>query len=199
MDRPQEYRQLMEQIRRAHQAFTTAWAEARADALKDISPKKRHLSWAKVWDANGIAYKAAKPFSDNRDKLLGKLFLEYLIPLYDAFVAGHPDAVSAIIEFLEVDVPAFRCGYAKEEHLKRLKTVPLTDEHRERLKQYGLHLCSMPHHRREIGEAGRLMIKIADRDFVGQLRALSINENERVRKKATKMLGVVLNGRKDLV
>jgi hypothetical protein len=106
--------------------------------------------------------------------------------------------VHAIIDFLEVDVPAFRCGYAKEQHLRKLKTIPLTDEHRARLREYAVGLCRTPHHRREITEAGRLMISVANLSFVNELRALSRTENEWVKRKTAKMLRVVLNGRKDL-
>jgi len=42
------------------------------------------------------------------------------------------------------------------------------------------------------------MIRVADRRFVEQLRSLSGSGNEFVRKRAAKMLGVVLNGRRDL-
>lgn len=198
MSRKPEYRRLMEQIHKAHEAFSKSWAEARTDALKSLSAKGRAASWEQVWEANGIAYKAAQPIEDRRNRLLGELFEKYLGPLHENFLDGDPQAVSAVIDFLEVDVPVFRCGYAKEDYLHRLKTVPLTDEHRERLRHYGLRLCSCPAHRREIGEAGRLMIRVADRDFVEQLRALTASENRRIQEKSRKMLSVVKNGREDL-
>jgi hypothetical protein len=187
----------MEEIHLAHEAFSKHWTEARTAALKSISPKKGAASWEQVWQANGIAYKSAQSLEDRRNRLIGKLFEEYLIPLQEDFLSGGPHAVDAVIDFLEIDVPAFRCGYAKEDYLRKLKTVPLTDEHQERLRQYGLRLCSMPVHRREIGEAGRLMIRVVNRDFVDQLRALTASENDWIRKKSTKMLGVIQNGRKD--
>jgi hypothetical protein len=198
MNRKSEYRQLMEQIRLAHQAFTKAWAEARTAALKATASSEVGRSWNEVWQANGIAYKSAQSFSEKRDRLIGELFQEHLGPLHQEFGSGDPDAVHAIIDFLEVDVPAFRCGYAKEDYLRMLKTIFLTDDHRERIRQYGLRLCMVPNHRREIQEAGRLMILVANRDFVDQLQGLAGNDNEWIRKKANKMLGVVQNGRKDL-
>ena len=197
MTRHREYWGLMESIRHAHQAFAKCWAEAKATALTSIA-SRGDPTYPQHWQANSDAYRAAQPLAEKRNALLGKLFQEHLGPLRQEFAQGNPDAVHAIIDFLEVDVPAFHCGYAKEEWLRMLKTVPLNDEHRERLRQYGLQLCSMPEHRREITQAGRLMILVADRELVDQLRELALNDNDRVAKKATKMLGVVRNGRPDL-
>lgn len=197
MNQQREYRRLMEQIRHVHQAFKEAWVEARTDTLESLSPN-RAASWEQIWRANGIAYKAAQPLADRRNGLLGELFEKYLSPLHEDFLGGDPDAVSAVIDFLEVDVPAFQCGYAKEYYLCRLKRVPLTSEHQERLRQYGLRLCSVSVHRREIGEAGRLMIHVANRDLADQLRALTATENHWVRKKSAKMLNVITNCREDL-
>lgn len=193
-----DYRRLMEHIRNAHQAFSKAWTEARTAALNGLSLNERSASWEQVWQANGIAYEAAQPLEDRRDRLLGELFEKHLGPLHEGFLSGDSDAVNAIIDFLEVDVPAFRCGYAKEDYLRRLRAVPITDEHQGRLRQYGLRLCSTPVHRREIRYAGRLMIRVADQGLVDRLRALTTSENEWIRKKSTKMLGVVLNGRGEL-
>ena len=198
MSQQGEYRRLMEEIRRAHTAFSKGWTEARTAALRSFSPGQGAPSSKEIWRANGIAYRSAQSLADRRNRLLGELFNEHLIPLHEDFLSGDPHAVNAVIDFLEVDVPAFRCGYAKESYLCRLKTIPLTDEHQERLRQYGLRLCGMPVHRREIGEAGRLMIRVANRDFLEQLRALTASENDWIRKKSTKMLSVVQNARKDL-
>lgn len=188
----------MEQVRDAHAAFAAAWSQARAAALRDISPDGEAIPLKLLWEANGVAYNAARPLSDRRKGLLATLFGEHLSPLYEDFVAGDPEAVHAVIDFLEVDVLAFHCGYAKEDYLRTLKTTPLNEEHQERLRQYGLGLCSLPAHRREIEEAGRLMIRVADHDFVAGLETLAAGEDERVRQKSVKMLAVVRNGRKDL-
>jgi hypothetical protein len=193
-----EYRRLMEQIRLAHQAFKTSWTDARGTALERLAPAGRTASWEQVGQANRIAYQAAQSLADRRNRLLRELFAEHLGPLRDGLLAGEPDAINSIIDFLEVDVAAFRCGYAKQDYLRRLKTIPLTDQHQARLRQYGLRLCATPAHRREIREAARLMIRVADQDFVNQLRALTTGSNESVRRKVTKVLSVVLNGRKDL-
>jgi len=199
MNRQSEYRDLMEQIRCAHQAFATAWAEERAAALVTISPKKSAFSWNEIWKANGVAYKAAQPLADRRNHLIQELFSNHLGPLHEGFQSGDPDAVNAIIDFLQIDVPAFHCGYAKEDYLRKLKAIELTEEHRERLRQYGLRLCGMPQHRREIAKAGRLMILVANREFVEELQKLANGDSRWIKDRASKMLAVVQNGRKDLL
>ena len=198
MSRHREYLRRMEEIRSAHAAFHRDWTEGRSAALKNLVPGEKAASWEQIWQANGIAYRSARPLEHRRNRLLRELFEKHLVPRHEDFLGGDPHAVNAVIDFLDVDVPAFRCGYAKEDYLRMLKTIPLTDEHRERLRQYGLRLCGLPVHRREIGEAGRLMIRIADRGFLEELRALARSENDRIRKKSEKMLSVVQNGRKDL-
>ena len=197
VDRQLKYRQLMEQIRRSHESFALAWKEAKTAALNSLPGNESSRSWEQIWQANGIAYKAARSLSDRRDRFLRELFENHLGPLYQDFILGHSDAVDAIIDFLEVDVPAFRCGYVKEAYLRKLKAIPLTNEQRERLRQYGIRLCNCPQHRREIGQAGRLMILIANQRFMDQLRVLTMNNNQFIARKATKMFGVIQNGRKD--
>ena len=124
MSEQRAYRHLMEQIRDAHGAFRKFWSETRTAALKSIAPNVESASWEQIWQANGIAYKSAQPLADRRDRLMAELFEEHLIPLHEGFISGDADAVNAVIDFLEVDVPAFRCGYAKEDYLRRLKRIP---------------------------------------------------------------------------
>jgi hypothetical protein len=197
-DRQSEFSQLMEQIRLAHRVFAKAWAEAKASALRGIPSNNNRHSFEQIWHANGIAYRAARPLSERRDRLLEKLFVGHIRPLQHEFNAGNPDAVDAIIDYLEVDVPAFHCGYAKEYFLRKLKTIRLTENHCQRLRDYGHRLCREQAHRREIREAGRLMILLADRNFVEQLQSLATQGDVWQRKKAVKMLRVVQNGRTDL-
>jgi len=187
----------MDRIARSHEEFRRAWDTAQAAALGSICPKGA-ASLEQIWQANAIAYKAAEPLSRKRDQFLASLFSEHFLPLHQAFSEGVPDAVHAIIDFLEVDVPAYQCGYAKETCLRKLKTVPLTDEHHQRLRHYGIWLCSLPRYRREFHEAARLMIRVADKTFVEQLRTLACGGNGFASKRATRILGIVLNSRMDL-
>ena len=188
----------MEEIRATHAQFQGAWSAARSKALTGNSRRKTAHTWGDIWQANGIAYASAKALSDRVNQLLGILFEHYLGPSYEAFLAGEPAAVDNVIAFLSTDVLAFRCGYRKENYLRLLKSVPFSREHGERLRDYVLSLCSLASHRREIAEAGRLMIRIADQASVDRLRSLAADEDNRVATKSKRMLDVVLNGRKDL-
>jgi hypothetical protein len=152
----------------------------------------------KMWQANRLAYAAAQPFLNEENRLLRVLFEQYVEPDHEALARAEPQAVDRVIDFLETDVPAFRCGYAKEEYLKRLRSMPLDAPQRRRLMGYTLDVCRNPLHRREIKWAGRLMIRIPDQPFIDQLRGLSQDDNRRVAAKSGRMLGVVLNNRKDL-
>jgi hypothetical protein len=188
----------MEQIRDAHTEFKQAWSEVRSGELSKIARNKGKPAWEEIWQANGVAYRSTQTLSEQVNRLLVSLFTGYLGPLHEALLKGAPEAIHNVIDFLATDVLAFRCGYIKEGYLRILKSVPLNDEHKNRLREYGLNLCRVPSHRREIKQAGRLLIRIADRAFVERLRALAADENGWVGKKSQKMLHVVLNGRKDL-
>jgi hypothetical protein len=197
MGQQQTMHKLMEGIRGAHAEFTAAWAKAKAAALK-VKPPRNASDWDAILHANGIAYREAATLAGHRDELIAKLFHKHLVPLHQAFIDGDRQAIGAILDFLEIDVPAFRCGYAKEWYLRKMKALSLNESHAARLRQYALRLCAMPLHRREIAELGRLMIKAADKSFIEELRVLISTGGDRTRKKSSKMLAVVLNGRKDL-
>lgn len=128
-----------------------------------------------------------------------QLFEEYLQPLDLRFRSGEEEAVNEVIDFLVIDSPAFRCGYVKEKWLRRLKSLLLTPAQKQRLKQAAISICASPHFRREMVEWNRLMIKLADADFVKALFILREDPNELVREKARRMLYVILNSRDAIV
>lgn len=199
MDQKALYRDLMERIKRCDQFWGIAWREAQSAALKEMWPHKSQFSWEEVMKANGVAYEAVRSRVNSRNELLRELFDGHLAPLDAALNAGDADAVHAVIDFLETDVLAFRCGYAKEDYMRRLKHIALNDHHRDRLRRYALSLCRNPQHRREIRQASRLVIHLADQAFINELRVLSQSDIEHVRLKSARMLNVVLNGNKRLV
>ena len=136
-----------------------------------------------------------------RDKFwaaLNFLWDTELDSLYRAVAAGGVAAADEIIDFLAVDIPAYRTGYAKEWFLRRLKKLPLTEAHREHLKAIALEMCGKPNYRREFTEWIRLIIVLADESFVSELQELSKSSDEFVRKKAERTLSVIFNHRKDL-
>lgn len=128
-----------------------------------------------------------------------QLFDDSLEPLDARFHNGDEQAVDEVIDFLKVDIPAFRCGYVKEKWIRRLKSTPLTAEQKERLRRAALSLCVSPHHRRELTEWNRLMIKLANKEFVAALLKLTETSDEFVCAKAQRMAHVILNERRDVI
>lgn len=130
---------------------------------------------------------------------LNLLFQTELEPLRQTFLSDSVAAVDEVIDFLSVDIPAFRCGYEKEWYLRRLKSLPLTENQKERLKNIALDLCRKPAYRREFPDWARLMIMLADETFVDELQALLESPDLFVRKKADRVLKIIPENRKDLI
>jgi hypothetical protein len=126
------------------------------------------------------------------------LFVGHLDPLRRDFEANPLRAVDDVIHFLEIDIPAYRCGYEKEWYLGKLKSVSLTSEPQSRLKGIALDLVSKPHYRRESRDWSRLMIVVADEPFVASLQTLSNSPEHFVQQNARRMLKTVLENRPDL-
>jgi hypothetical protein len=176
-----EYRRLMEQIREAHRRHAEVW----------------NATYSQTKEA-GSAYDAARQEEKILHGFLTTFFCEHLGPLMEPFQAGEPKAIDAVIDFLEVDIPAFRCGYAKEGFYRKLKRISLQPRQVERLRKLAIERCASPDYRREDAELRRLMIHLADGPFVVRIAELGRSENMRVRHKCTLMIRVILAGRKDL-
>lgn len=156
--------------------------------------------WDKWWNGGG---KQPEPetVKNTRDRFwaaLNRLFGERLEPLYSAFASDPVGAADAVIDFLEIDIPAFRCGYVKEKFLRRLKSITLTDSQQARLKRAALGLVSNGAFRREFGDWSRLMIVLADDEFVAALRDFTESIEAGTARGAERMLKVVLENRPDL-
>ena len=135
---------------------------------------------------------ARKIFFNANDELWNKL----LYPLQSKFHADSETAIDEVIDFLEVDIPAFRCGYLKEHFLERLKAVKLSDGHKIRLRKIALELCKNDTVRREFRRWVNLMRQLADHDFIVELRKQITCDSE---PRATNlMLQGVLGTRKEL-
>lgn len=100
-----DYRHLMENLYLAHQNFQREWREWRngKQQLKGYEPESVTAARNKLLDALNLLYNTK------------------LMPLETKFRANPESAVDEIIEFLSIDIPAFRCGYAKEWFLKNSK------------------------------------------------------------------------------
>ena len=187
------FEQLMAEIHIAHIQFQTVWREAKAPVVGDAK-----FGSPEYYAANHHAYQVAAPESERVKSLLKELFWDELGEIDKAFLAGDTQAITNIIEFLEVDIPAFRCGYAKEWYLRKLKNLPLSKPQCARLEKLALDMCGAPVFRREFREMTRLMIKLAEEDLIEELRKLAESKSERIKLKSRRMLERILGNRIDL-
>jgi hypothetical protein len=179
----------MEKAHLAHQDFRREWndwqngklARKVKKQLKGHEPESVTVARNNFFDASNF------------------LFNTKLAPLEIKFRTNPEAAVDEIIEFLSVDIPAFRCGYAKEWFLKKLKAVPLKSSQRQKLREIALDLLSRSAYRRELGAWSRLMIVLADESFIEELRNLSENSDPARELRAKRVLDKIFHHRADLV
>lgn len=187
----------MTNIADAHQRFVEVWETAKAEELRrrGLRPDESlALPAEELWQVNNVAYTAAARDAAVRDRLLRELF--GLLPPDPATTDAN--GIDAILEFLKVDVLAHRCGYTKAWYYHRLKRVQLTPKQVERLRRHCLDVCSAKGNRPEISKLARLMVRHADARLITDLSALVKGKSEFARRKARKVLQVILNGRPDL-
>lgn len=158
----------------------------------------KELAKGNRWQGGGIERSEIVAARDRFLLALNLLYSAQLTPLRASFLYDPLSAADNVIDFLEIDIPAFRCGYEKEWYLTKLKSVPLTPGQRDRLKSSALHLLRNPHYRRERRDWGRLMIILADETFIADLRTLSNSPEHFVQQNSRRMLNTVLANRRDL-
>lgn len=146
----------MQEVHLAHKNFNDEfnnWRNGWSNRYKRESPEPKSVTEAR----NKVYQKLDVLFGSKIEPLEKKL-------------NDHPhSAIDEILEFLSIDIPAFRCGYAKEVFLQKLKKVNLSDREREKLKPIALKFCETKNVRREFRRWCRLMIKNADQQFVSEL------------------------------
>lgn len=162
-----------------------------------------HAEFKRAWEAYRPYWRTTsepQEVTDARHKFLAALdaLFGMLEPLEQPFLAGEAKAIDAVLEFAEVDIPAFRCGYAKQWYFRKLKSLPLNKTQESRLRQLAYNLCRGPNYGREIADMGRLMIRLADKPLIRELRVLAEGSDDLVRRKSQRMLDVVRHHRKDL-
>jgi hypothetical protein len=177
----QRYRELLENIQKAHTAHTEAHKKARSS-----------------WGTNSKAHEATKKELDALYSHLKLFYQNALGPLAEPFLAGNSNAIDEVLNFLEVDVPAFRTGYSKEWYYRKLKKLELNPGQIERLRTIALNRCASPEYRREDSELRRLMIRLADAKFLQRVVELPDSNNRHAARKRMLMIEVILVGRKDL-
>jgi hypothetical protein len=202
MSNKDRYRELMVHIHQWHKEFSAVWNSVRTAELQkhnidsSFMMRVNQREIEKIWEANGVAYRAASAQAAKRDELFRNLFEE--LP-HNQFLQGNPKAIDEIISFLEIDVIAFRCGYAKEFYFHKLKSLSLNQNQINRLQGLALTMCQNLTYRREFTVLIRLMIKLADKDFIDKTRSLLINNTSKhISKKTRRMIEVILNNRPDL-
>ncbi|HET9801907.1 MAG TPA: hypothetical protein VFP96_01600 [Candidatus Acidoferrum sp.] len=181
MPNEERYRELLENIREAHAEHKRIWED-----------KKRRTK------NNTKAYAAADAANRVLILRLRELYETALTPRRAAFLKGNSQAVDEIISFLGVDVPAFRTGYDKEWYYRKLKKLSLSEEQIATLRRIALARCASNEYRREDSELRRLMIRLADMEFLEEVAAIASKKASRVEGHKRRMLQVVLAGRKDL-
>jgi hypothetical protein len=113
-------------------------------------------------------------------------------------MADPGGAADSVIDFLEIDIPAFRCGYVKEKFLRKLKSVALAEHQQTRLKKVALSLVAQGHYRRELSDWSRLMIVMADEEFIRSLQDVIKSLDAGQARGAERMLRVLIENRPDL-
>lgn len=114
------------------------------------------------------------------------------------FFQAKPGSVDAILDFVEVDLPAFRTGYVKEKIYRKLKSMSLEPQQVERPASIALAQCDSDRYAREFRQLIRLMIKLADKEFVSKLAGKMNSTHGIVRFKTQRMLTAILDNREDL-
>lgn len=194
-DRKKLYEGLMRRIDHANKKHQEIRREVKTAKFAEwgLNPKDArpddHLK------ANVFAYGIARPYSQIRYELLVQLF--EMLP-FEEMEQGNTEAIDNILDFLEIDIPAFRCGYSKQWYYRHLKRVALTKIQQQRLLNIALELCCGSGWRKELAYLRRLVTKFADAQFIGKLQKLTDSEDQYTRAKAQRFLYAILLQRHDL-
>jgi hypothetical protein len=172
----------MTALHHAHRDFKRAWK-----SWNDAKAKEKVRAEEETITAREAFWTA---FND--------LFDLSLNPLRRNFIYDPQTVIDDVIDFLSVDVPCFRCGYEKEWYLRRLKSVSLSTNQRQRLKSIALDLARGSDYRREFKEWCRLMIVLADGRFLTDLKEAAAAPMETGRNRPKRMLQTILHHRPDL-
>ena len=173
----------------ANQNFKNEWKDWRNGKLdkKKLRGLKANVEPKSVADARNLFFQ--------KNDLLYSSKIE---PLERKFKENPIVAVDEVIEFLSVDITAFRCGYAKEVFLHWLKQIELSLKEIEQLQRLAIEVCETGSFRREFRRWCRLMIKLADGKFVINLQILLKSENHFTRIKSKWMIEAIQKHRLDL-
>jgi len=154
-----------------------------------------HQLMQNLWEA-----KTGGPDALDRFRLAYKsLFEGKLNPMREAFLHDAAGAMDEVLDFLEVDILAIRCGYEKERYFHKLKRVALTASQQQRLLDLALLLCGKSHCRRELWPLFKLILPFATAEFYRQLKLLAESDEPYVRQKCRRLLERLQEKRPDLL
>ena len=189
-------------MNRANEKFTESLARLMESSLRTHREFKRQYS---LWENGKLSAKyphsEAPEVTTARDdwwRANNILFSTKLGPLEIAFRDRPHDAFDELCCFLATDIPAFRCGYAKELFLQRLKGIQFTTRERKKLSDIALFYCTTDTVRREFRRWCRLMVKIADEEDLKRLKGITESASGISRVKADWMLTTIIQHRLDL-
>lgn len=177
----------MQEVYLAQKNFKDAWDKWRNGKLKKKKRASRNIEPESVTKAR-----------DNFHQKLNFLYVSKIYPLEKKFQNDSKSSIAEVVEFLSVDIPAFRCGYEKEIFLQWLKHTELNLREVEQFQQIAVKICEANNVRREFRRWCRLMVKLADADFVFKLQNLSQSESLYIRLKSKWMLELIQKHRMDL-
>lgn len=122
-----------------------------------------------------------------------------MIPDEYELCKGAPRDVENALNFCEIDVLAFQTGYVKASIYQVLKRLDFTKPQKVRICRLGLMYVEWPGQRREMRELARLLIVVADENFVLELSKISESSVDKDKsRKANIILYKILNSRMDL-
>lgn len=184
MSSRERYRELLENVHRARLEFKHAYGNANEGRGKKSKDANRHRKAEAELEE---FYKHLRILNDSLDVL------------WKGLDSGSSQAIDDLIEYLAVDIPAFRSGYAKERFYRKLKKLPLTKAQINALRDIAVARCASTEYRRDDSELRRLMIRLADLAFLNRVAAIPSLPGSRIEGHKRRMFQVILAGRKDLL
>jgi hypothetical protein len=172
----------MEEIRSAMADHQRVWNEVYA---KQAQLKRKD---------NTEAYAEARPHWERLHRAWERL--ASLLPSFEP--GSSPEATYAWIQVCEIDVPAFRIGYLKEQIYRKFKKAPLNEEHRQRILALALHHLQACQWRRELRTLSPLAVSLADTDFLREVEALWSSDLQEIDRYKIGLFFSALLQRKDL-
>ncbi|HLA94460.1 MAG TPA: hypothetical protein VK612_01980 [Pyrinomonadaceae bacterium] len=162
--------------------------------------RRFHEVWQQHWP---FAPQNSEPadVTEAREKFIkanDHLWTKLLYPLQEKFSDNRELALDEVIDFLEIEIPAYRCGYLKEYFLDHIKTIDLTTHQGDRLRSIAFKLCETNTVRREFRRWVNLMIATADIDFVENTKELAAKQPVADQRATMLMLRSIAKHRKDL-